>query len=441
LKVPDIKIEPPGEKAKDIIAVDDKYIATSTKTAPVAAKKARGAIVEDVDGNIYVDFTSGVAVVNVGHCHPEVVEAVKKQAESLMHFAGTDFYYEVQSRLAKRLCGLVPGDFEKKAFFTNSGTESTECAIKLTRHHSGRKRFVAFMGAFHGRTMGSVSLTASKIVHRERYIPMVPGVTHIPYAYCYRCAYNMEYPSCGLWCAKILEERYFKSFLPPGEVAAIFFESLQGEGGYIVPPKGYIKELDRIAKEHGILMVDDEVQAAFGRTGKMFAIEHHDVIPDVMGLAKSMGSGIPIGASVFRAELDFDRQGAHSNTFGGNLVACAAALATLDIIEKEKLVERAERLGNEMHKRLEEMKSKYEIMGDNRGLGLMRVTEFVKDRETKEYAVKERDLIAELAYKRGLILLPCGTSGIRYIPPLVIEEEHLQAGLDVLEECIKDASK
>lgn len=441
MKVPDIKTVPPGPKAKEIVERDEKYIATSTKTSPVVAKRAKGAVVEDVDGNVYVDFTSGISVTNVGHCHPAVVDAVRNQAEELMHFAGTDFYYEIQTTLAEKLCKITPGDFDKKVFFTNSGAESTECAIKLTKHHSQRKRFIGFISAFHGRTMGALSFTASKPVHRYRYVPMMPGVTHIPYAYCYRCAYNMTFPECGFWCAKILDELYFKTYIPPEEVAAIFFEPLQGEGGYVSPPLGYFKELDRIAKKHGILMVDDEVQAGFGRTGKMFAIEHYDVVPEVIGLAKAMGAGMPIGACVFDAKLDFDRQGAHSNTFGGNLVACASALASIEVIEKERLLERAVKLGILMEKRLEEMKSKYEIIGDNRGIGLMRATEFVKDKKTKEYAKNERDAIVEDAYKNGLILLPCGASAIRYIPPLVIEEEHLDTGLSILEDCIKKVSK
>ncbi|MGB9635804.1 MAG: acetyl ornithine aminotransferase family protein [Thermoplasmata archaeon] len=441
MDIPKIIEIPPGKKAKKIVDEDAKYIATSTKTSPVVAAKAKNAIVEDVDGNLYIDFSAGIGVLNLGHCHPAVVNAVKEQAEKLMHFAGTDFYYEIQVELARKLTEITPGNFAKKVFYTNSGAESNEAAIKLARWKTQRKQFIAFIGAFHGRTMGALALTASKPVHRDRFFPMMPGVNHIPYAYCYRCRYKLEYPSCDMWCAKILDEVYLDTFVPPEEVAGIFVEPVQGEGGYIVPPKEFLPTLKKIAEKHDMLFIDDEVQAGFGRTGKMFAIEHFGVVPDIISIAKAMGSGIPIGAIVFNAKYDWGVEGAHSNTYGGNLVSCAAALATIDVIQKEKLLERAERLGRIMNKRLNEMKEKYELVGDVRGLGMMQATEFVKNRKTKEFAKKERDKIVELAYKRGLILLPCGKSGIRYIPPLTIEEEYLNKGLEVLESCIKDAGK
>jgi 4-aminobutyrate aminotransferase len=428
-----IKIIPPGTKAQKIISKDRKFMATATKTSPIAAKRAKGAIIEDVDGNTYLDFTSGVAVVNVGHCHPKVVEALRKQSQELMHFAGTDFYYDVQNRLAEMLTKITPGSFDKKVFFTNSGTESNECAIKLAKWSTKRKRFISFINAFHGRTMGSLSLTASKLVQRERYFPMMPGVTHIPYAYCYRCPYKLEYPECDVWCAKILDEVYFENLIPPNEVAALFFEPVQGEGGYIVPPKEFPREMRRITRKHNIIMVDDEIQAGFARTGKMFAIEHYGVVPEIVTVAKGMGSGMPIGATVFQAKYDFGVSGAHSNTYGGNLVACASALATIDIIKKEKLVERAGRLGKIVSKRLNEMKDKYQLIGDVRGIGLMQAVELVKNRKTKTPAKKEVAKILEYSYKNGLILLPCGNSGIRLIPPLVIEEDELNEGLDIFE--------
>ncbi len=440
-KIPDIKITPPGPKAKEIIARDDRYLATTTKCSPIAAKRAKGVEVEDVDGNVYLDFTSGIGVVNAGHCHPRIVEAVKKQASELMHFAGTDFYYDVQTRLAKKLTEIVPGDFDKKVFYTNSGAESVEAAIKVAKWSTQRKRFVSFIGGFHGRTMGAGSLTGSKIVQRNRYFPLMPGVTHIPYANCYRCAYKLDYPDCDMWCAKILDEIYFDTFLPPKEVAALFVEPVQGEGGYIVPPKEFIPELRKITKKYDILMVDDEVQAGFGRTGKMFAIEHFNVVPDIVTLAKGMGSGMPIGATVFNAKYDFGIKGAHSNTYGGNLVACASALTTIEVIESEKLTENAAERGEYLRKGLNELKEKYEVMGDNRGLGLMQVTEFVKDRKTKKPAKALRDKIIEFAYKNGLVLLPCGTSGIRYIPPLIITKEQIDNGLEILEKAIKAALK
>lgn len=428
-----IKISPPGPKARKIISKDRKFIATATKTSPIAAKRAKGAIVEDVDGNTYLDFTSGVAVVNVGHCHPKVVEAVQKQAQELMHFAGTDFYYDVQNRLAEMLTKITPGKFDKKVFFTNSGTESNECAIKLARWSTKRKRFISFINAFHGRTMGSLSLTASKVVHRDRYFPMMEGVTHIPYAYCYRCAYKMKYPDCDVWCAKILDEVYFNTFVPPDEVAALFMEPVQGEGGYIFPPKKFVQEIGKITKKYGIIMVDDEVQAGFARTGKMFAIEHYGVVPEILTIAKGMGSGMPIGATVFQAKYDFGVSGAHSNTYGGNLVACASALASIEVIKKGKLMERAGGLGKIVSKRLNEMKEKYKLIGDVRGLGLMQAVELVKNRKTKTPAKKEVEKVLGYSYKNGLVLLPSGNSGIRLIPPLVIQEDELNEGLDIFE--------
>jgi 4-aminobutyrate aminotransferase len=439
-KVPDIRTTPPGSKAKEIVERDTQYVATSTKTSPIVARKARGSIVEDVDGNLYIDFTCGIGVTNVGHCHPEVVEAIKSQAEELIHFAGTDFYYEIQVELAERLGQITPGDFPKKVFYTNSGTEGTEASIKIVKWHTRKPLIVGFISAFHGRTMGSLAITASKPVHRARFSQMMSGVAHIPYAYCYRCAYKMEFPECDLHCAKILEELYFQAHVPPEEVAALFFEPVQGEGGYVVPPKGWIDEIAGIARRHGILLVDDEVQAGFGRTGRMFAVEHSDVVPDIIYCAKGIASGMPMGAVVLDAKLDFGVQGAHSNTFGGNLVACASALKTIELIEKDGMLDNANAMGKVLEDRLDEMAEKYSLMGDNRGLGLMWATEFVKDRKTKEFAVDERNEIVKLAYERGLVLLPAGRSAIRYIPALNITEEELNSGLDVLESCINDVS-
>ncbi|MFQ6107481.1 MAG: acetyl ornithine aminotransferase family protein [Thermoplasmata archaeon] len=439
-KAPDIRTTPPGPKAKRIVDRDSEFVATTTKTSPVVARRARGSIVEDVDGNLYVDFTCGIGVTNVGHCHPEIVEAIKRQSSELIHFAGTDFYYEIQVTLAERLVQITPGDFPKKVFFTNSGTEGTEAAIKIAKWNTRKPLIIGFINGFHGRTMGSLAITASRPVHRARFSPMMPGVVHIPYAYCYRCAYKLEYPGCGLYCAKILEELYFEAHVPAEDVAALFFEPVQGEGGYIVPPKGWIDEIAAISRRHRILVVDDEVQAGFGRTGRMFAVEHSKTVPDILYSAKAIASGLPMGAVIFDAKLDFDKRGIHSNTFGGNLVACASSLATINLIEKEGLLENANRMGEVLEKRLAEMAEKYPIMGDNRGLGLMWATEYVKDRDTKEFAEKERDQIVELAFKRGLILLPSGKSVIRYIPSLNIAEGELNAGLDVLDSCIRDAS-
>ena len=416
-------------------------MATATKAAPIAAVRGRGVLVEDADGNTYLDFTSGAGVTNTGHCHPKVVEAIQKQAAKLIHFAGTDYYYDIQARLAEKLTTITPGKFEKRVFFTNSGTESIEAALKLTRWTTGRRQHIAFIGAFHGRTMGALSLTASKLVHKDRYFPTVPGVEHIPYAYCYRCAYKLEYPGCGLWCAKILDEVYFSSFLPPQEVASIFIEPVQGEGGYIVPPLDWAKAVRDVTSKYGILLVDDEVQAGFGRTGKWFCAEHYGIEPDVIALAKGIASGFPMGAIVFRKELDWKVQGAHSNTYGGNPVGCAASLATIDVIEKQKLMQNAEKMGGYLHKRLLELQEKHECIGDVRGIGLMQATEFVKDRRTKEIAPKLRDAVEDLAWRKGLMLLGCGRSTIRYIPPLIVNQEQIDQAMEILDASIREALK
>jgi 4-aminobutyrate aminotransferase len=439
--LPNIKVTPPGPLGQEIIDMDKRYIATTTKTSPVAVCTAKGAIVMGVDGNRYLDFTSGIGVTNTGHCHPKVVKAIQDQAGELMHFAGTDFYYAIQAKLAKRLTGITPGDGPKKVFYTNSGSESVEAAIKLSRWSSERKRFIAFIGGFHGRTMGSLSLTASKVVQRERFFPTMPGASHIPYAYCYRCPYKMEFPSCDMWCAKILEEVYFQQLIPPDQVAAMFIESVQGEGGYIVPPPGWLREMRDITDRHGILLVDDEVQAGFGRTGKWFGIEHAGVEADVYTLAKGMGSGVPIGAIVFRDDLDWRVKGAHSNTYGGNLVASAAALATIEAIEEEDMIGNSRSMGDHLHQRLLELQENHPEIGDVRGLGLMQATEFVKDPTTKERAVELRDRLVVEAYKRGLILLPCGKNSMRYIPPLIIKEHQIDAAVEILDESLKAAKE
>ncbi len=440
MKVPDIQVTPPGPKARKVLARDDKWIATSTKASPLVVKEAHGSVVEDVDGNRYIDFTCGVSVTNVGHAHPRVNAAIKEQVDRFAHFAGTDFYYDIQTRLAERLARLAPGKKPKKVFLGNSGTEANEAAMKLARWHTGRPLFLAFLNAFHGRTMGSLSLTASKAVHRARFQPMLPAV-HVPYAYCYRCPYKLTYPSCDLYCANVIEDLYMRTIAPPEDLAAIFFEPIQGEGGYVVPPPGWVERIEKIARDHDVLLVDDEVQTGMGRTGKMFAVEHTKAVPDVITMAKALGSGIPIGATVFDASLDFGRKGAHSNTFGGNPVACAAGLATLDVIAEDHLLLNAARLGARMRRRLDEMAEKYGIMGDNRGVGLMQATEFVTDRASRKPAPEIRDKVMADALKRGLVLLSAGQSSLRYIPALNIPDDLLDAGLDVLEGSIRRFAK
>jgi len=430
----------PGKNAKKIVARDKKVLATTTKLAPVTVKNAKGAVFEDVDGNVFLDFTSGVGVVNTGHCHPLVVEAVQKQAAEVMHFAGTDFYYDVQVSLAEKITDIIPLDDKVKIYFGNSGTEAVEAAIKLVRWSTKRKLFLSFMGAFHGRTMGSLSLTASKSLHQKNYFPSMPGVFHVPYPNPYRNPFGIdgyEDPQSLTNATLDFMEYMFEKYVPPEEVGAIFFEPVQGEGGYIVPPKDFARRLKKMTEEHDILLVDDEIQAGFGRTGKMFAIQHWGTEPDIMTMAKGMGSGMPIGACVFREKYDFDTDGAHSTTFGGNVVACAASLATINIIEQEHLLDNAVKMGSHLGKRLEELKESYQEIGDARGVGLMQATEFVY--EKKKPAKGLRDKIITNAYRKGLLILPCGTSAIRYIPPLIINQEQLDHGLDILEDAIRES--
>lgn len=439
-RIANMLTEPPGPRAREIVAADHRYLATATKASPVAVSHAEGGKVTDVDGNTYLDFASGISVMNVGHSHPRVVKAVQEQASRLFHFAGTDFYYDAQVALAKKLTEMAPGCGDKKVFFTNSGTESVEAAMKVARWYSGRKRFLAFLGCFHGRTMGALSLTSSKTVQRARSFPLVPGVTHVPYAYCYRCPFKQEPGSCGTLCAKIIEETYFPTILPPDEVAALFLEPVLGEGGYIVPPGAFVRELSRICKENGILLVDDEVQAGMGRTGRMWAIEYFGVVPDILCTSKALGSGLPIGAAILPAHMDLG-PGAHSNIFGGNLLACASALATFEVLETEGLVENASKMGSYLHQRLLELQQHHEIIGDVRGMGLMQATELVRDRRTKEHAARERDDIIERCFKLGLILLPAGRSAIRYIPPLIVDSEFIDEAVDILDQALREKER
>ncbi|MGB6499851.1 MAG: acetyl ornithine aminotransferase family protein [Thermoplasmata archaeon] len=434
-----VRVPIPGPNARRIIERDRRYLMTSTKTAPVVAASGDGVWITDVDGNRLLDFASGVGVAAVGYSHPEVVRALREQATRLTHFAGTDFYYENQTVLAERLTKITPGSFEKKIFFTNSGTESAEAALKLVRWQRQRPIVIGLLGAFHGRTMGALSLTASKPVQRGRYAPFVGGGHHIPAPNCYRCPYKLEYPSCDLYCAKILKELYFQTSIPPDDVAAFIAEPVMGEGGYIVPPPRWHSTLKSILDEHGIVLIDDEVQSGIGRTGEWFAVQHHGVVPPIVTMAKALGGGLPMGAVSFPAEMDFPVQGAHSNTFGGNLAATAVSLATLDVIEKEHLLENARVQGTYLLGRLRELMSRYEEIGDVRGIGLMTATEFVRDRITKEPAIALRDAILDEACKRGLILLPCGRSSIRYIPPLIIRREEIDEAIEILDASIRAA--
>jgi 4-aminobutyrate aminotransferase len=443
IKAPKIFTEIPGPNARRIIAQFKEYIATTTHdpvNLPLVIERGENVWLIDVDGNIFLDFSSGISVNNIGWpSHPEVIETAIKQIKILAHAAGTDFFNEYQLLLAKKLISLAPGDFEKKVFYSNSGTEANEAAIKISRYSTGRKIFISFIGAFHGRTMGSLSLTGSKPVHKKRFFPTMPGVIHVPYPNPYRNPWNIDgYENPDELVNRVIdfiEYWVFQHIVPPEEVAGVFVEPVQGEGGYIVPPKNFFMELKKILDKYGILLIDDEVQMGLGRTGKMFGIEHFNVSPDIITLAKALGGGlIPLGATIFRKDLDLE-PGAHSNTYGGHALSSVIALKTIEIIER--ILPSVRSLESIMMKRLYEMKERYEKIGDVRGLGLAWGIEFVKNRKTKEHDIETRDKVISNSLRRGLVILGCGKSSIRLIPPLIISKEQLEIGLDILEEAIK----
>jgi 4-aminobutyrate aminotransferase len=428
----------PGPKAKAAIEVDDRLISPSyTRSYPLVAKRGRGCRVEDVDGNEFLDFAAGIAVASTGHCHPEVVAAIQKQAAELIHISGTDFYNEPLTDLATRLSAIAPMPGPHRVFYGNSGAEAVECAMKLARYHTGRQQIIAFLGAFHGRTMGALSLTASKPQQKRRFAPLVPGVTHVRYPYAYRgCSGGaQDEEAFSLGCARFIEEKLFKTVLAPEEVAAIIVEPIQGEGGYVVAPDNFMRELRAICNRHGILLVCDEVQSGMGRTGKWWAVQHTGVEPDIICTAKGIASGLPLSACISRAEIMDWAPGSHASTFGGNPVAIASALATLNILEREG-VSNAARVGEFILQRVRGWKQTHPLVGDVRGRGLMIGIELVKDKATREPAGALRNRVVDLAFERGLILLGCGESTLRICPPLIIKEEEATVALDIIEEAI-----
>jgi len=385
---PEIITELPGKKAKKIIEKDAYYSSSSyIKEYPLVVDKGEGSTVIDVDGNKFLDFMSGIAVNVTGYSHPKVVEAVKRQSEKFFHICSTDFYYESFVNLCQRLAEMVSISGEKSVFLTNSGAEAVETAIKLARYHTKRPYIIAFLGAFHGRTMGALALTASKAKQRSYFSPLMPGVYHLPYGYCYRCSYHLTYDSCDIYCAQAIEKILCKSLLSPDEIAAIFVEPIQGEGGYIVPPPEFHKKLRDFTQKHNILLIADEIQSGIGRTGKFLAMENFNVEPDVVLLAKGLASGLPLGAVVAKKKFMSWKSGTHGSTFGGNPVACEAAIATLDLVENQ-LMTNALEMGKLLIEKLKELKNIYSIIGDVRGLGLMIGVELVKDKKTRKPAVK-----------------------------------------------------
>jgi len=428
----------PGPNAARIVADDDRLISPSyTRSYPMVAKRGRGTRVEDVDGNQFLDFAAGIAVTSTGHCHPEVVKAIQDQAAELIHISGTDFYYESLVTLSEKLSAIAPMPGPHRFYYGNSGAEAVECALKIARYHTGRQNIIAFFGAFHGRTMGALSLTASKPQQRRRFAPLVPGVTHVRYPYAYRgCSGGpQEEEAFALGCARYIEEKLFKTTLAPEEVAAIFVEPIQGEGGYVVAPTIFMQELRRICDKYGILLVADEVQSGAGRTGKWWAIEHTGVQPDIVCMAKGIASGMPLGVCMTRAEIMNWKPGSHASTFGGNPVSIAAALATIDILQREGIAN-AGKIGEKMLGELRAWPARHPIVGDVRGRGLMIGIEIVKNQQSREVAGAWRDRIVELAFERGLLILGCGETSIRLAPPLIVHENEAAVALEILEECV-----
>jgi 4-aminobutyrate aminotransferase len=436
LQLPNLITPLPGPKAKAIIERDRSVLSPSyTRCYPFVMKRGEGAVVEDVDGNQFLDFNAGIAVVATGHAHPKVVRAIQKQASEFLHMSGTDFYYEGMVRLAEKLAALTPGHVKRRVYFGNSGAEAVEAAIKMAQYHSGRDKFIAFLGGFHGRTMGALSLTGSKVVQRRGFHPMLP-VQHIPYPNCYRCPYSKEPSTCDVECVKVLEEQLFKTILPAEEVAAIIVEPIQGEGGYLVPTQRFHEELRRIADKYGILLIHDEIQSGMGRTGRMFASEHFGVTPDIVTIAKGLASGMPLAATIARAEVMDWPPGAHASTFGGNPVSIAAALTTIELLE-ESLMANAAAMGAYILDRMQDWPRRFKHVGDVRGVGLMIGFEMVYDQQSKERAPQLRDELEGMAFERGLLILGAGPNSIRLCPPLVIARDQAAFAIDTLEQCLK----
>ena len=436
MKGPDLKTSLPGPRALAIIARDADVVSTSyTRDYPLVIARGEGAFVEDVDGNVFLDCTAGIAVTATGHSHPDVVKSIAEQAGKFLHMSGTDFYYEVQVQLGEVLSAIAPMKGPHRTFFANSGTEANEAALKLAKYYTKRHNIIAFLGSFHGRSMGSLSLTASKLTQRRGFGPFVPGTYHAPYANCYRCPIGNNPDTCAAECLRFIEEQILVHLVSPDEVAAIVVEPIQGEGGYVVPPNTFHERLREITRQHGMLLVIDEVQSGMGRTGRMFAIEHTGVEPDVVTMAKGIASGMPLGVATARSDVISWPPGTHASTFGGNPVSCAAALTTIRLL-RERLIANAETVGAHMLAGARALMEKHSIIGDVRGRGLMIGIELVRDRQTKERATKERDLVVREAFKRGLLLLGAGQNSIRISPPLVLTKEEADTALGILDQAI-----
>ena len=433
---PDIKTSLPGPKAKAIIDRDRQFVSPSyTRDYPFVIARGEGAVVEDVDGNRFLDCAAGIAVNSTGVSHPDVVKAITEQAQKFIHMSGTDFYYEPQVRLAEELAGIAPIEGPVRTFFGNSGTEATEAAIKLSRYYTKRQSIIAFLGAFHGRSLGSLSLTASKAIQRRGFGPLIPGVYHAPYPDTYR--FNGSADQCAAECLRFITDQIFVHLSAPDEVAAIVVEPIQGEGGYIIPPKAFLQGLREVATQHGIVLVVDEVQSGMGRTGKMFASDHFDLKADVVNIAKGIASGLPLGVTCARAEIMSWPPGAHASTFGGNPVSCAAANATIKLL-KASLVANAAVVGAHFLDGLRELQSKHPLIGDVRGKGLMIGVELVRDRQTKERAVDERNALIQAMFRRGVLILGAGRNAVRLAPPLVLTQAQADSVIQVMDAALTE---
>ena len=437
------KVSPtlPGPKGADVVRKTAQYVSPSiSRFYPLVVESAHGSLVKDVDGNQFIDFASGIAVLSTGSTHQKVVDAVKRQSEKFIHYSYTDFYYANVAELSEKLVSMVPGSFSKMVYYGNSGAEAIEAAMKLTRNYTERPIFLAHSGSFHGRTMGALSLTASKPIQRKGTLPLVSDVVHFPFPYCYRCPWKQTFPECDYFCVDYFKEQYLEKFVPVEEIAAYFFESIQGEGGYVVPPPDYFHKMEFLRKE-GVLFVSDEIQTGVGRTGRFLGAENFGVVPDVVTIAKGVASGLPLSATVAKSEImESWKPGQHASTFGANPVAVESALATLEIIKSEHLMENAKRLGEKGIKRMLEWKEKYEIVGDVRGLGFFIGVEIVKNKKTKARGEEEAKKIMDYCFRHGALVIMAGRNTLRVIPPLNILEEAFTEGLDILEEGIAEVN-
>ena len=440
-KLPHLVTALPGPIARKIVERDHAVVSPSyTRDYPLVAKTGRGALVDDADGNTFLDFAAGIAVVATGHCHPQVVAAIQKQAADLIHMSCTDFYYEGMVDFAEKLAAIAPGSTPKRVYFGNSGTEAVETAMKLARYHTKRDNFVAFHGCFHGRTLGALSLTASKSVQRKHFGSLLGGVFHAPYPNIYRGAYGVRPENAAADALAYLENELFKRLCDPTDIAAIFIEPIQGEGGYLPAPAEFLQGLERICHKYGIMLVADEVQSGMGRTGKWWAVDHAGVEPDILCTAKGIASGMPLCAVIAKADVMDWKPGAHASTFGGNPVSIAAGLATYDILQREAIANCA-RVGEFIFRETAGWRERHKSVGDIRGKGLMIGIEFVRDQKTKEKAPSIRDHVIEAAYRKGLLVLGAGENSLRLAPPLIVDEEQADFALRTLDACITEAER